>query len=90
MNGGEAVHLELVSYLSTSAFLVALNRFVSRRGLLSDIYSDCGINIIGSSKQLQQIFSDSKTKDLFTACIHAAGISFPLARRISGFVRSGD
>ncbi|GBM70954.1 hypothetical protein AVEN_40454-1, partial [Araneus ventricosus] len=36
----KAVHIELVSDLSTAAFLAALRRFLSRRGLPSDIYSD--------------------------------------------------
>lgn len=43
-----AIHLEIVSDLSTEAFIAALNRFVSRRGIPSDIYSDCGTNFVGA------------------------------------------
>ena len=36
----KAVHLEAVTELSTPAFLAAFDRFVSRRGLPTDLYSD--------------------------------------------------
>lgn len=51
----KAVHLEVVSSLSTEAFIAALTRFVSRRGLCANIYSDCGTNYVGASSELQQI-----------------------------------
>lgn len=49
-----AVHLELVSDLSTPAFIAALKRFVARRGRCSDIYSDCGTNFVGTNKELKE------------------------------------
>lgn len=53
----KAVHLECVSSLSTEAFLAALDRFVARRGIPSRMFSDCGRNFIGASKQLKELFS---------------------------------
>lgn len=52
----KAIHLEVVSDLSTPAFLAALDRFVARRGLCSAIYSDCGTNFVGASRYLMGIF----------------------------------
>lgn len=43
----KAVHIEVVSSLTSEAFIAALKRFVARRGLCSDIYSDCGSNFVG-------------------------------------------
>jgi len=51
----KAVHLELVSDLSTPAFLAALRRFVARRGRCSNLYSDCGTNFIGAQRELAKL-----------------------------------
>ena len=51
-----AVHLELVSDNTTTSFLAALKRFVSRRGLPSDLYSDNGKNFEGADKELRAAF----------------------------------
>lgn len=51
----KAVHLKMVTDLST--FLVALDQFVSRRGIPYNLYSNCGKNYVGSSRQLKGLFS---------------------------------
>ena len=51
----KALHLELVSDLTTEAFLNSLKRFVSRRGLPSDIYSDNGTNFVGAANELFEL-----------------------------------
>lgn len=48
-------HLEIVSELSTAAFLACFDRFVSRRGLPSDVFSDCGTNFVGACNYLKEI-----------------------------------
>lgn len=50
-----AVHLELVTSLSTTAFLEALRRFIARRGRPSVIYTDNGTNFIGLDNLLKGI-----------------------------------
>lgn len=47
-----AVHIELVSNLSTEAFLSSFQRFVSRRGIPNFVYSDNGTNFIGAQQYL--------------------------------------
>jgi hypothetical protein len=42
----KAVHLELVGDLTTESFLAAFKRFTSRRGHVSEIFSDNGTNFI--------------------------------------------
>lgn len=49
----KALHIELVSNLTSEAFLAALRRFVARRGRCQTLFSDCGTNFKGASKILQ-------------------------------------
>lgn len=51
-----AVHIELVSDLSTSAFLSALRRFVARRGRIQEIHSDNGTAFKGAANSLHRIY----------------------------------
>ena len=52
----KAVHLELVSNLTTEAFMATLRRFVSRRGHPTVIMSDHGRNFIGAKNDLKDLF----------------------------------
>ncbi|XP_055844957.1 uncharacterized protein LOC129911250 [Episyrphus balteatus] len=51
----KAIHLELVSDLTSDAFLAAFRRFVSRRGLCSNVYSDNGTNFQGARRCLNEM-----------------------------------
>ncbi|XP_011859183.1 PREDICTED: uncharacterized protein LOC105556701 [Vollenhovia emeryi] len=53
----KAVHLEIVSDLSSDGFLAALRRFVARRGVPEHIYSDNGTNFIGANNQLKDLYA---------------------------------
>ena len=53
----KVVHLEVVSDATTGAFHAALQRFVSRRGKPSHIYSDNGSNFLGYKNELQKLYS---------------------------------
>lgn len=44
----KAMHLELVGDLTSDGFISAFKRFVSRRGRVTDIYSDNGSNFVGA------------------------------------------
>jgi len=52
----KAVHLELVSDLTTDAFIACLRRFISRRGIPSLIWSDHGTNFIGAARELKDLY----------------------------------
>jgi len=65
-----AVHLEYVSDMSTGAFIAALHRFVARRGLPTDIYSDCGTNFVGANNLLRALVDDPACRDQLTASVH--------------------
>ncbi|XP_066261302.1 uncharacterized protein [Euwallacea similis] len=48
----KAVHIEVVTDLTSDGFLSMLKRFVSRRGLCSSIYSDNATNFVGCKNEL--------------------------------------
>lgn len=52
----KAVHLELVSDLTSDSFIGALKRFVSRTGKLFYIYFDNGTTFVGAQRQLKKYF----------------------------------
>ncbi|XP_072395063.1 uncharacterized protein [Diabrotica undecimpunctata] len=56
-----AVHLELVSDLTTHSFIAAFKRFVSRRGKPLKMYSDNGTNFQGANRELKEFYDFIKT-----------------------------
>ncbi|XP_062713798.1 uncharacterized protein LOC109415410 [Aedes albopictus] len=60
----KAIHLELVTSLTTEGFLSALHRFVGRRGNVSDLYSDNGTNFTGAAKELIELKNLLKSQAL--------------------------
>ena len=51
----KAVHLELVSDLSTDAFVAALRQFIARRGKPTLVWSDHGTNAVGAAHELREL-----------------------------------
>ncbi|XP_057335050.1 uncharacterized protein LOC130673853 [Microplitis mediator] len=58
-----AEHIEIVSDLSTDAFLASFRRFIGRRGIPSHVHSDNGLNFVGASNQLHELYSLLQSKD---------------------------
>jgi len=52
----KALHLEIVSDLTSEGFIAALRRFASRRGLPEHIYSDNGSNFVGANNKLKELY----------------------------------
>lgn len=47
-----AIHIEVVESMEASAFINALRRFLSIRGPVKQLRSDCGTNFLGACKEL--------------------------------------
>ncbi|XP_042069251.1 uncharacterized protein LOC121812105 [Haplochromis burtoni] len=58
-----AVHLDVLTSIDTDAFLMALRRFIARRGTPAELYSDQGTNFRGGERELQAAFA-AMTSDL--------------------------
>ncbi|KAI5754304.1 hypothetical protein M8J77_007615 [Diaphorina citri] len=66
----KALHLELASDLTTTTFLAALRRFISRRGQVKNLYMDSGSNFIGLSNTMGELYaflSSNEFKDVYAA-----------------------
>ena len=50
----KAIHLEVVSDLTTDAFIAALKRFSGRRGWPKEIWSDNATNFVGTKRKLEE------------------------------------
>ncbi|XP_026471394.1 uncharacterized protein LOC113375674 [Ctenocephalides felis] len=75
----KAIHIELVSSLSTEAFLAALRRFIARRGCCLVIHSDNGRNFVGAKtelKQLAKLFMSEKSKNELISASSRLGITW--------------
>ena len=51
-----ALHLEVVHSLSADSAVMALRRFVARRGTPTEIWSDNGTAFVGASKELRELY----------------------------------
>ncbi|XP_067280209.1 uncharacterized protein [Pseudorasbora parva] len=52
-----AVHIEVLTSMDSDAFLMALRRFIGRRGQPAELYSDQGTNFRGGETELRETFS---------------------------------
>lgn len=58
----KALHLELVGDLTTDGFLAAFRRFVARRGICKELWSDNGTNFVGAKKELTRVLKDERLR----------------------------
>ncbi|XP_022795598.1 uncharacterized protein LOC111334170 [Stylophora pistillata] len=64
-----AVHLEISHGLGTDSFVLALRRFIARRGQVKQIYSDKGSNLIGGEKELLDAISDRNQEKIHNSLL---------------------
>lgn len=55
------LHLEAISDLTSQGFIAGFKRLVSRRGHVSDIWSDNGTNFVGASRELRILVEIEKS-----------------------------
>lgn len=86
-----AIHLEAVTSLSTEAFIAAFDRFISRRGLSEEIFSDNGTNFHGANNEFKKILKEiePKLQEHLTQRSIKWRFSCPLAPHAGGYYESG-
>ena len=89
----KAIHLELVHDYSTASFLAAFRRFVARRGIPTDVYSDNGTNFRGADKELSQAFQNLQGDPNLTSFLASDGTTWhfipPIAPHFGGLWEAG-
>ncbi|XP_072400933.1 uncharacterized protein [Diabrotica undecimpunctata] len=58
----KAVHLELVSDLTTECFIASLRRFTAQRGICRKLFPDHGTNFMGAKNELRKFFEINSDK----------------------------
>ncbi len=53
-----AVHLDLLNSMNSDSFLMALRRFIARRGTAAELWSDRGTNFKGGERELREAFAE--------------------------------
>ncbi|XP_055623409.1 uncharacterized protein LOC129766834 [Toxorhynchites rutilus septentrionalis] len=75
----KAAHLELVSDLTSEAFIASLRRFTGRRGKPAHIYCDNATNFVGAKRELDELrklFLSQQHKQRVTQEVTEDGIQF--------------
>ena len=65
-----ALHLELATDMSTAKFLMALQRFVSRRGISHTIYSDNACTFSATNKEITELEKVFKDSNMLNYCVN--------------------
>ena len=59
-----AIHIETATTLETDSFISALRRFVTRRGPVREMRSDCGTNFVGAERELKEAVKEMDQRRL--------------------------
>ena len=59
-----AVHLEVASSLESDTFILALRRFITRRGPVREMRSDNGTNFVGAERELREAIQEMKHNEI--------------------------
>lgn len=86
-----ALHLELVTSLTTEGFILALKRFISRRGKPTRIFSDHGRNFVGAAREFTDFLKNNTRSIVDYASYNQIEFKFipPYAPHFGGLWEAG-
>lgn len=89
----KAIHLEIVSDMTTDAFIASLKRFFARRGKAARIYSDNGKTFVGANEEFKRFIKTVGQDEQFSKFIVCEGVSWhfipPRAPHFGGLWEAG-
>ena len=71
-----AIHIEIVRTVDSDSFIMALRRFIARRGEVLHLHSDSGRNFIGAAPELRAAVRALNSDELFRKYLTAQEIEF--------------
>jgi hypothetical protein len=63
----KAIHIELVSDLTSVAFLAAFRRLMGKRGRVANLHSDNGTNFVGADNEMKKLLKQTLSTTTFDA-----------------------
>jgi len=72
----KATHIEVVTELSTDAFMAAFRRFIGRRSRPTEMHSDNGTNFVGAEKELKLLLAQEEFQQGMIKGALAEGITW--------------
>ncbi|XP_058448664.1 uncharacterized protein LOC131428635 [Malaya genurostris] len=72
----KAAHLELVSELTTAAFIGCFRRFIARRGRPKNVYCDNAKNFVGADREIRRLFLSQQHRHAISSEASAQLIQF--------------
>ena len=72
----KAIHIEVVSDLTTDQFLAAFRRFISRRGICHDIYTDNGTTFIGANNEISKFLKNKQNQNIILSVANQFSIKW--------------
>lgn len=89
----KAIHIEIVSDMTTETFIAAYRRFISRRGQCTNIYSDNGTTFVGAANQMKEEIREITQSNTVQDTISTAGTKWhfipPSSPHFGGLWESG-
>ena len=64
----KAVHIKLVSELTTAGFIEALRRFIGRRGIPNTIWNDHGSDLVGAEREIRELWGKESYETVEDFC----------------------
>ncbi len=82
------IHMEVIENMEADSFISSLSRLESNRGVVEDMYSDCGTNFVGAEREMRESLDKLKEDLDVQEALRVKGINWhfnpPTAHHMGG------